>query len=114
MHLEHRPALRRRLPLAAEVRQEGLAARRVLGQLLGVHWTKRRTSEIGEVHNLALHPDVQGRGLGGPLLDAGLAHLEHVGCREVILWVDARNAPALALYRSRGFSVRWDDVALDG
>jgi mycothiol synthase len=83
-------------------------------RLLGVHWTKRRTRELGEVHNLALHPDAQGRGLGGPLLDAGVGHLQRVGSREVILWVDATNAPALALYRSRGFTVRWDDIALCG
>jgi len=99
------------LLLLEEVGADGAEAS---GRLLGVHWTKRRTPEVGEVHNLALHPDAQGRGLGGALLDAGVAHLARVGSREVILWVDAENAPALALYRSRGFSVRWDDVALCG
>jgi mycothiol synthase len=83
-------------------------------RLLGVHWTKRRGEGVGEVHNLALGPAARGRGLGGLLLDAGLAHLAQAGCREVILWVDADNAPALRLYRSRGFVPRWDDVALVG
>jgi mycothiol synthase len=82
--------------------------------LLGVHWTKRRGEGVGEVHNLALAPAARGRGLGGALLDAGLAHLAAVGCHEVILWVDAENTPALELYRSRGFVQRWDDVALVG
>jgi len=84
------------------------------GGLLGVHWTKRRGGGVGEVHNLALAPAARGRGLGGALLDAGLAHLAAVGCHEVILWVDAENTPALDLYRSRGFVPRWDDVALVG
>jgi len=83
-------------------------------RLIGVHWTKRRGEGVGEVHNLALAPSARGRGLGGVLLDAGLAHLAAAGCHEVILWVDAQNAPALALYRSRGFETRWDDVALVG
>ena len=82
--------------------------------LLGIHWMKRRGDGVGEVYNLALAPEAQGRGLGGLLLDAGLAHLADVGIHEVILWVDAENPPALALYRTRGFTPRWDDVSLTG
>ena len=82
--------------------------------LLGIHWMKRRGDGVGEVYNLALAPEAQGRGLGGLLLDAGLAHLTDIGIHEVILWVDAENPPALALYRTRGFTPRWDDVSLAG
>lgn len=82
--------------------------------LVGVHWTRRRGGGIGEVHNLALSPDAQGRGLGGLLLDVGVAHLASVGCTEVLLWVDAENTRAVELYLSRGFASRWDDVALEG
>jgi mycothiol synthase len=80
--------------------------------LLGVHWMKRRSATVGEVHNLAVHPEHQGRGIGPALLDAGLAQLVATGCAEVLLWVDADNASAIELYRSRGFTPRWDDVAL--
>jgi mycothiol synthase len=80
--------------------------------LLGVHWMKRRGPGVGEVHNLAVHPQHQGRGVGPALLDAGLAHLFATGCDEVLLWVDADNVAALELYRSRGFAPRWDDVAV--
>lgn len=80
--------------------------------LLGLHWMKRRSEGVGEVHNLAVHPQHQGRGIGPTLLDAGLAHLVASGCEEVLLWVDADNGSALDLYRSRGFTPRWDDVAL--
>jgi len=75
---------------------------------------KRRGDGVGEVYNLAVDPAAQGRGLGPLLLDAGLAHLFATGMRDVVLWVDATNTRALALYRSRGFTHRWDDVSLVG
>lgn len=82
------------------------------GRIVGLHWLKRRDAFTGEVYNLAIHRDAQGRGLGPVLLEAGLAHLRSVGCSEVILWVDRANARAVSLYTSRGFTTRWDDVAL--
>lgn len=82
------------------------------GRILGLHWLKRRGEGVGEVYNLAIHPAGQGRGLGGLLLTAGLAHLGRTGCHEVLLWVDRANDPAVKLYTSRGFETRWDDVAL--
>jgi mycothiol synthase len=84
------------------------------GRLLALHWMKRRENHVGEVYNLAVDPDAQGRGLGPLLLDVGLAHLLATGSREVVLWADAKNARALELYRSRGFTQRWDDVSLAG
>lgn len=84
------------------------------GALLGLHWMKRRGGAVGEVYNLAVDPDAQGRGIGPLLLDVGLGHLAATGCDEVVLWVDASNARALDLYRSRGFTPRWDDVSLAG
>lgn len=82
------------------------------GRLLGLHWLKRRSAEVGEVYNLAVHPDGQGRGLGAVLLHAGLDHLVQVGCTEVLLWVDRANERAVRLYTSQGFTTRWEDVAL--
>jgi mycothiol synthase len=84
----------------------------VSGRLVGVHWTKRRSATVGEVHNLAIDPSLQGQGLGRRLLHDGLAHLAALGMREVLLWVDLENTPALALYRSEGFVPRARDVAL--
>lgn len=83
------------------------------GRVLGLHWLKRRGGGVGEVYNLAIHPDGQGRGLGGLLLAAGLNHLRATGCHDVLLWVDRANQRAVELYTSRGFTTRWDDVALD-
>jgi mycothiol synthase len=82
------------------------------GSILGIHWLKRRSATSGEVYNLALHPDGQGRGLGRVLLLAGLAHLRAIGCTEVVLWVDLANERAVRLYEAAGFTTRWEDVAL--
>jgi mycothiol synthase len=82
------------------------------GRLGGIHWLKRREDGAGEVYNLAIHPDAQGRGLGPALLHAGLAHLRRLGCHEVLLWVDLANERAARLYTSEGFATRWEDVAL--
>jgi len=84
------------------------------GRLLGLHWMKRRGDQVGEIYNLAVDPDAHGRGYGPLLLDVGLAHLAAVGSREVVLWVHAANTRARALYGSRGFEPRWEDVSLVG
>ncbi len=83
------------------------------GDVLGLHWLKRRDATTGEVYNLAVHPRAQGHGAGPALLAAGLAHLQAIGCTEVLLWVDLANERAVRLYRSQGFETRWVDVALE-
>ncbi|MDX1619625.1 MAG: GNAT family N-acetyltransferase [Nitriliruptorales bacterium] len=82
------------------------------GKLLGIHWTKRRDAATGEVYNLAIHPEAQGRGLGGALLRAGLRHLAEQGCGRVILWVDMANERGVQLYERHGFTLQWEDLAL--
>lgn len=55
--------------------------------------------------NVAVLPEYRGRGIAGRLVDAALAHLAEVGARCVLLQVRTDNAPAIALYRHRGFAV---------
>ncbi|MDP9022827.1 MAG: GNAT family N-acetyltransferase [Actinomycetota bacterium] len=88
-----------------------LVAEDASGRLVGLHWTKVRPDGTGEVYNLAVHPDVQGSGLGRALLRVGLAHLADRGCGEAILWVDRANEAGVGLYRDEGFTRRWTDVA---
>lgn len=83
------------------------------GRLVGLHWLKRREPTVGEVYNLAIHPDGQGHGLGPLLLASGLEHLRAAGMHEVLLWVDRSNERAVGLYTGLGFTTRWDDVALE-
>ncbi len=77
------------------------------GRLLGFHWTKVHTAELGEVYVVGVDPDAQGGGLGKAITLAGLAHLRDAGLAEVMLYVEADNAAALAVYNRLGFT-RWD------
>ncbi|WP_338749929.1 mycothiol synthase [Janibacter alittae] len=73
--------------------------------LAGFHWTKvdPPDGDVGEVYVVGVRPDLHGRGLGGPLTRLGLAHLARRGVREVELYVEGDNHPALATYRRAGF-----------
>ena len=75
-------------------------------RLAGFHWTKvdPPDGDVGEVYVVGVHPDLHGRGLGGPLTLLGLAHLARRGVREVELYVEGDNEPALATYRRAGFT----------
>jgi mycothiol synthase len=81
------------------------------GRLLGFHWTKIHPHDLGEVYVLGVDPDAQGRGLGSGLTLAGLRYLRGRGMREVMLYVEADNLPAIKTYERLGFQ-HWDtDVA---
>jgi mycothiol synthase len=74
------------------------------GRLLGFHWTKRHSPEVGEVYVVGIDPAAQGRGLGKVLTLAGLRHLESIGVGEVLLYVESDNAAGIALYSGFGFT----------
>lgn len=80
------------------------------GVLLGSHWTKVHpagdvTDEaVGEVYVLGVDPDAQGMHLGAALTDLGLAHLRRRGLRQVLLYMEESNTPAVRLYGARGFT----------
>ncbi len=86
--------------------------------VLGFHWTKVHSDgpvPLGEVYVLGVDPlaALHGepiRGLGGPLLAAGLAHLAGAGLETVLLYVEGDNARALKLYRRLGFDTFSTDV----
>jgi ribosomal-protein-alanine N-acetyltransferase len=57
-----------------------------------------------EILNLATDVSLRRQGIGGELLDAGIAAVDARGAGQIFLEVRESNQPALALYRSRGFS----------
>jgi mycothiol synthase len=73
-------------------------------RLLGFHWTKQHSPELGEVYVVGIDPAAQGRGLGKLLTLAGLHHLAGLGVAEVLLYVESDNAPAVAVYSALGFT----------
>lgn len=96
-----------------------LAVREADGELLGFHWTKVHApvgghGAMGEVYVVGVTPDAQGMGLGKALTIAGIEHLHGKGLHAIMLYVDADNTAAVALYRALGFT-RWDvDVMYAG
>jgi mycothiol synthase len=72
-------------------------------RLLGFHWTKQHSPELGEVYVVGIDPGAQGQGLGKLLTLAGLHHLAGLGVAEVLLYVESDNAPAIAVYSGLGF-----------
>lgn len=96
-----------------------VAADKASGRMLGFHWTKVHGSlesehhgahvheAIGEVYVVGVDPTLQGKGLGRALTLAGLHHMRSRGLVQSMLYVDATNESAIALYESMGFA-RWD------
>lgn len=87
-------------------------------KLAGFHWTKVHEHSVygdgdgplGEVYVLGLDPGEQGGGLGKALTQVGLRHLHERGLKDVILYVEADNAPAIAVYGKLGFTRRSADI----
>ncbi|QIK75205.1 mycothiol synthase [Nocardioides piscis] len=73
-------------------------------RMLGFHWTKQHSPELGEVYVVGIDPAAQGRGLGSALTLAGLHHLAGLGVSETILYVEADNHVARSTYARLGFT----------
>ncbi len=63
----------------------------------------REAGGSGEILNLAVDPPRRRGGVGGMLLDAGLAVLRRRGAEEIFLEVRESNIAAQALYLGAGF-----------
>lgn len=86
------------------------------GDLIGFHWTKVHPADesgsdgVGEVYVLGVHPDAQGLGLGKALTLTGLRSLQRRSVGTVMLYTEAANAAAVAVYRKLGFTRAAKDV----
>jgi mycothiol synthase len=76
------------------------------GELVGFHWTKVHDEQPphGEVYVVGVSPHAQGGGLGRLLTLTGLSYLASRGLDQVILYVEADNAPAIAVYSRLRFT----------
>jgi mycothiol synthase len=76
--------------------------------LLGSCWTKihqDRTPILGEIYIIAVDPAHHGHGWGRALTVAGLQFMAGSGVPVGMLYADATNVSAVALYRALGFTV---------
>ncbi|SRX93529.1 acetyltransferase [Mycobacterium leprae TN] [Mycobacterium shimoidei] len=85
------------------------------GRLLGFHWTKVHSDDLGEVYIVGVDPSAQGRGLGALLTSVGVAYLARrlsaATDPTVMLYVESDNTAALRTYRNLGFVQHSVDTA---
>jgi mycothiol synthase len=87
-------------------------------RVVGFHWTKVHPAHprrfggepVGEVYVVGVDPGAQGGGLGKALTTAGLRYLREKGLGQVILYVEADNLPAIAVYSRLGFTRYQSDI----
>jgi mycothiol synthase len=84
-------------------------------KLLGFHWTKVHSQDLGEVYVVGVDPAAQGRSLGATLTLVGLHHLaerlSNSAQPTVMLYVEADNSAAVKTYERLGFTVFRVDAA---
>ncbi|MDK2897204.1 MAG: hypothetical protein PWP04_1324 [Candidatus Atribacteria bacterium] len=71
---------------------------------IGVHgsWLEKN-GRIGEIHELVVCPEYQGKGLATALLEKAFSYCVSLGRRKIGLWVGEKNQPAIRLYLKAGF-----------
>lgn len=92
---------------------DGFLVLEVDGSVVASCWTKLHdgVGPVGEIYVISVDPDHHGQGLGRALTLAGLDWIAERGVSRGMLFVDADNASAVALYRSLGFTVSRVDEA---
>ncbi|MDE3097274.1 MAG: mycothiol synthase [Chloroflexota bacterium] len=84
------------------------------GRLAAFCWVKvderGDDGRVGEIYVIGVAPEQRGRGFARYLLDTALGHAATRGARTAAVYVDATNAPALALYEAAGFHRHHVDI----
>jgi ribosomal protein S18 acetylase RimI-like enzyme len=107
---------RHALVLGADVdgRLVGTVTLELDGRIPGGHPRPPLEPDQGHVRMLGVDPAVQGRGIGGALMDACVERARRAGKRRLSLETTESMAAAQALYESMGFRRGEDQVYDDG
>jgi mycothiol synthase len=87
------------------------------GRLAAFCWTKVDPSidtKLGEIYVVAVDPKFHGQGLGKGIVVSGLMNMSDRGITTAMLYVDAHNTSAVAMYESLGFRIHRTDRAFVG
>jgi mycothiol synthase len=96
---------------------EGFVLHEIDGRLAAFCWTKIDSSldpTLGEIYVVAVDPDFHGRGLGKAIVISGLMNMSNRGITTAMLYVDAHNTSAMAMYENLGFRIHRTDRAFVG
>ncbi len=66
----------------------------------------RKNSSIAHLESIAVHPSMQGKGIGRILLEEIEKISQNNGCKTMILETFERNIAALKLYKNSGYNVK--------
>lgn len=95
----------------------GFIVHRRDGKMTSFCWTKihRDSTEcLGEIYVIAVDPSLNGQGLGRKIAIAGLRDASLKGAEVGMLYVDAENASAMAMYTKLGFTVHHEEHSFVG
>jgi ribosomal protein S18 acetylase RimI-like enzyme len=88
--------------------KDGILVAKDKGKIVGFIATDKNwmwTGEkFGEIHELVVHPDYRGRGLGKLLLERAIKRLKSENLRKIGLWVGEKNEKARKIYEKLGFT----------
>ena len=78
-------------------------------KIVGFCWTKIHhdfvnKDPVGEIYVIGVDPDKKKSGLGKALALTGLDYMVKKSLKQAMLYVDADNGPALAMYQGLGFN----------
>lgn len=93
---------------------DGFLLHEIDGDLAAFCWTKIHSDiepNIGEIYVIAVDPKLRGMRLGKAMCLAGLNYLAGKGVETAMLYVEATNNPANALYEHLGFQIDHIDRA---
>jgi ribosomal protein S18 acetylase RimI-like enzyme len=75
------------------------------GSVIGIIVLQERDSGTAEIMNLAVHPNMQGRGIGQALIKQGIEAAREKGFNKIEIGTGNSSIGQLALYQKTGFRI---------